>query len=359
MVIMALDHARDYFSGFKYDPTDLEHASTLLFFTRWITHFCAPVFIFLAGTSTFLSMRKGKTMAQQSWHLFTRGLWLIVLEVTVVYFGWMFSFKYDPIYLQVIWATGWCMIFLSAIIFLPPRLILLIALAMIFGHDAFDRVHTTGGYTGMLWDVLHVQGPIAFRHHKVFIIYPLVPWLGVLAASYCFGEIVVMDQERRNKWMYGIGIGAIVLFIVLRLVNGYGDPDPWHRQSTAWRTFLDFLSDRKYPPSLMYLLMTLGPAIAALPLLEKMNRRVGDIFTVYGRVPLFYYILHIYTLHILAVVAAHFFSGEAQITIFSHPGYSLPVVYAVWLFVVVVLYFPCRWFMRIKMSHRNWWLSYL
>ena len=359
MVVMALDHARDYFSGFKFDPTDIDHTTPALFFTRWITHFCAPTFIFLAGTSSFLSMRKGKTKPEQAWHLFSRGVWMILLEVTVVYFGWMFSFHYDPLYLQVIWATGWCMICLAGLIFLPPLAILTFALAMIFGHDAFDSVQTGGGDLGILWDVLHVQGPITFHGHHIFIIYPLVPWIGVMAAGYCFGQVVTLPEPQRNKWMYIIGLSATAMFIILRAINGYGDPSPWIHRSAAWRTFLDFLSDRKYPPSLLYLLMTLGPAIAALPLLDKLRNRVGDTFTVYGRVPLFYYILHIYLLHLMAVLAGKFFMAEATVTIFNHPGFSLPVVYGVWLTAVVILYFPCRWFMRIKMSHRNWWLSYL
>ena len=358
MIIMALDHTRDYFSGFKYEPTDLQHASSAMFFTRWITHFCAPVFIFLAGTSTFLSMRKGKSRLEQSRHLFTRGLWLIILELTVVYFGWMFSFKYHMVFLQVIWATGWCMIFLSLLIFLPRKVILFISLALIFGHDSFDTFHPAG-HVGILWTILHVQGPLTFHHHTIYIIYPLIPWIGVMAAGYCFGEIFTKGEKEQKKWLYGIGLSAIALFIILRSLNGYGDPTPWEKQATPWRTVLSFLSDRKYPPSLLYLLMTLGPAITLLPLLEKMKGKIAGIFLVYGRVPLFYYILHIYLLHLMAVIAGHFSSGNTTTGLFDHPGYPLYIVYILWLSAVVILYFPCRWFMRIKMSHRKWWLSYL
>ncbi len=357
MVIMALDHVRDYFGGVRYDPTDLQQASTVLFFTRWVTNFCAPVFVFLSGTSVFLSMSRGKTMGEQSRQLLSRGLWLVVLEVTVVRFGWLFDLNYQLVVLQVIWAIGVSMVCLAGLMWLPRGLVLAIGLVMIAGHNMLDSVHPSGRL-GIVWDVLHLQGPLIYHGRVLMVIYPLLPWIGVMAAGYCFGEVFMMDAGRRNKWLYGIGGGAIALFLLLRGLNVYGDPVPWERQATVWRTVLSFIKCNKYPPSLLYLLMTLGPAIVAMPLLERMGS-MGNVFKVFGRVPLFYYILHIYLIHILALAASYFFNGNAPIGPFSHPEYPLGVVYAVWVAVVVILYLPCLWFMRIKMSHRKWWLSYL
>lgn len=366
MVVMALDHTRDYFSGFKFEPTDMQHTTAALFFTRWITHFCAPVFVFLSGTSAFLSymptgrqVGKGRTKQQESLRLLTRGLWLIVLEVTVVRLGWAFNFDYSMVFLQVIWAIGVSMVVLSVLIFLPRQVILLIGLAMIFGHNAFDNVHPQGSI-GVLWQFLHVQSPVAWgNHNTIMVLYPLVPWIGVMAAGFCFGAIFKQEERVRNTMLYVTGISAIVLFVVLRYTNGYGDPLPWKPQAAWWRTVLSFINCTKYPPSLLYLLMTIGPAITVLPLLEKMSGAVGRIFTVYGRVPLFYYILHIYLIHTMAVMAGYFFKGNVMAGFFPHPGFSLPVVYALWLSVVMILYLPCRWFMRVKMNHKKWWLSYL
>ena len=359
MVVMALDHVRDFFSDFKFEPTDLQHASTVMFFTRFVTHYCAPVFIFLSGTSAFLSQGRGRTVLQESYRLLTRGLWLVLLEVTVVRFGWTFNLDYSLIILQVIWAIGISMVFLSGLIFLPRWLILAIGLTMIFGHNAFDGLHPSGS-AGILWQFLHIQGPLHYgQGNTLFIIYPLIPWIGVMAAGYCFGALFRMEPSARFRWQYLIGMGSIVLFIFLRFSNIYGDPSPWQSQPAWWRTDLSFINVSKYPPSLLYLLITLGPAITILPLLERLSGKVADIFTVYGRVPLFYYILHIYLVHGLGLIASLLFFHSAVVTPFNHPGFGLWVVYAVWLFAIVVLYFPCRWFMNIKKSHHQWWLSYL
>jgi len=358
MVIMALDHTRDFFSDYQFEPTDLHHAGTIMFFTRWITHFCAPVFVFLAGTSVFLSGKR-KSKKELFFRLLSRGIWLIVLELTFVHLGWAFNFDYSHIFLQVIWALGVSMICLSVLIFLPRQLILGIGLIMIFGHNAFDGLHPAGS-VGVFWDFLHVQGPITYGHgNSIFIMYPLIPWIGVMATGYCFGAVFVLHEKKRRDAQYLIGMSAMVLFVVIRAINLYGDPSPWLPQPTWWRTVLSFLNCTKYPPSLLYLLMTLGPSIALLPLLEKMSGKVARIFLVYGRVPLFYYVLHIFLIHGMAIIDGYFFKGNAVTTVFSHPGFSLPVVYCFWLLAVIILYFPCRWFMRIKMSRHDWWLSYL
>lgn len=359
MVVMALDHVRDYFSDFKFEPTDLQHAGTLMFFTRWVTHYCAPVFIFLSGTSAFLSMGKGRAIKEEAMRLLTRGLWLLVLEMTIVRFGWTFDVDYSMIFLQVIWAIGISMIALSGFIFLPRAAILSIGLAMICSHNLLDGVQPAGA-PGVLWQFLHVQGMLPYGNgNNVFIIYPLIPWIGVMAVGFCFGAVFNMEETARDKWLYRIGGSAILLFVALRLSNIYGDPSPWQVQPTAWRTVLSFINCTKYPPSLLYLLLTLGPAILSMPLLERMSGAMGDVFKTYGRVPLFYYILHIYLVHGMAVIASYMFSNGAPVKVFEHPGYGLPVVYGVWLLAVLILYFPCRWFMRIKQSHRKWWLSYL
>lgn len=370
MVIMALDHTRDYFTNFTHDPTDLEYASTFMFLTRWITHFCAPIFVFLSGTSAFLSMQKGKTIKQQAGFLLSRGIWLLILEFTIVRFGWMFNVDYSMVFVQVIWAIGWSMIFLSGLIFLPRKLVLAIALSLIFLHNAFDGVHAANlGEYGRWWNVFHEFGIIPlFGDVTMFVLYPLVPWIAVMAVGYCFGGIMKMEEWQRDKWLYRIGLSAIALFVVLRFTNAYGDSALWSSQGSLHRTVLSFINVTKYPPSLLYLLMTIGPAITLLPLLEKMRNKVGDFFTVYGRVPMFYYILHIYLIHFISMIVgvwiydvpSHYFTTNAE-TLSAKPnwGYSLVGVYLYWMLVIVMLYLPCRWFMQVKMKHKKWWLSYL
>ena len=366
MIIMALDHTRDFFTNFQYEPTDLEHASTAMFFTRWITHFCAPVFVFLSGTSAFLSLTRGGTRKEASIKLFTRGLWLIILELTVVRLGWTFNLDYSIVVMQVIWAIGWSMIFLSVLIFLPLRLIAIIALVMIFSHNLLDGMHAAQ-YGGVWWNMVHEFGFIPFGEGRMLaVIYPLVPWIGVMAAGYCFGSIMQQEEKKRARHLYAIGFSAIILFIVLRWFNNYGDPAPWQAQATWGRTFLSFIKCTKYPPSLLYLLMTLGPAIAAMPLLEKLNARLAGFFTVYGRVPLFYYVLHIYLIHSMAVIVglingfpvSHFTENVFNLST-NGWGFDLAIVYLFWLAAVILLYLPSRWFMKVKMTSKRWWLSYL
>ena len=366
MILMALDHTRDFFYHSNFEPTDIQHAGTILFFTRWITHYCAPTFIFLSGTSAFLSQGKGKTKREAAFQLLTRGIWLLIIEVTIVRFGWLFNVDYSRIIFQVIWAIGCSMIVLSALIFLPRLYILAFALLLIVGHDALDDIKSASlGSYGNLWLILHEQGMIAYSHgNTIFVIYPLIPWVGVMAAGYCFGALFRMPEQQRNKWLYGIGFSAIALFILLRATNIYGDPSPWETQTLWRRSVLSFLNCSKYPPSLLYLLMTLGPGIALLPVLERMSGAVGKFFTVYGRVPFFYYILHIYLIHIIAVLfeikqTGSATAGSATVNIDTHPSLSLGMVYVVYVVIILLLYFPCRWFMNVKMNNKKWWLSYL
>lgn len=338
MVVMALDHVRDYFSSAEFQPTDLSQTTAAYFLTRFVTHFCAPVFVFLAGTGAFLSGQRGRTRKQLALFLLTRGLWLVLLELTVMRVGW--SFKYDVHFLSaiVIWAIGWSMVVLAALVFLPRAAILLFGLSMIAGHNAFDDVQG-----GVLWGILHVQGPVVYAPGwRLFVMYPLVPWIGVMAAGYAFGGYAAGNRRR----IRAIGLCCCALFVLLRLVDRYGDPDAWQTQSTALFTLFSFLNCTKYPPSLDYLLMTLGPALVLLSLLPDTARGIAKIFVVYGRVPLFYYVLHVPLIHALALLAR----GE---------GYGLPGVYGVWIFVVALLYFPCLKWMELKRRNKSAWLSYL
>lgn len=368
MILMALDHTRDYFSNFYGNPTDLSVATTGMFFTRWITHFCAPIFIFLAGTSAYLSLSKKQDKNAAALFLIKRGIWLIILEMTVVRFGWLFNIDYTQVVAQVIWAIGWSMMFLAVLIYLPFYMILLTGLLMIFGHNMLDSIKAEGlGGNGILWHFLHEDGLVTYGNNTIFMIYPIIPWIGVMATGYCFGKLLQQEPAKRNKQLYLLGASAVILFIVLRAINVYGDPMPWTVQESWHRTLLSFINCEKYPPSLLYLLMTLGPAILAIPLLENMNNRLGKFFTVYGCVPLFYYILHIYLIHGIAIVwatsiglpASYFTENDMIFAPKAGWGFELPIVYMVWVAAILLLYYPCRWFMRVKQNNKKWWLSYL
>ncbi len=369
MVVMALDHVRDYFTEVRFDPLDLSQTTVPLALTRWITHFCAPVFVFLAGTGTYLSLSRGKSRPALSRFLLTRGLWLVLLELTVVRFGWEFNLSYSVPFVQVIWAIGWSMIALSALVYLPSRVVGGFGVVMIAVHNMLDGVDPGNlGIFGWPWQVLHVFGPIVYAPGRVFFIaYPLIPWIGVMAAGFAFGEIFTMERRRRTGALYALGGGLVVVFALLRGFNLYGDPLPWSTQATAGLTVISFLNCLKYPPSLLYLTMTLGPAIVLLPLLEKWKGKAAGFFLVYGRVPMFYYILHIYLIHLLAVGTAALMGLNVGF-LFAAPffntappgwGFGLPAVYAFWAATVIALYPACRWFAGVKKRRHDPWLSYL
>ena len=380
MVVMALDHVRDFFHVYAktFDPLDPSKTWTALFFTRWVTHFCAPTFVFLAGAGAFLSTRRGKTKRELSWFLLTRGLWLVLLELTLVRFGWFFNFDYHFLFIQVIWAIGWGMVVLSGLVFLPTRVVAAFGLLMIFLHNSLDGFRSADfGALRWLWVLLHETNVLFPRPGYVLLsAYPLVPWVGVLAAGYAFGEILSMERERRRRALFTIGGAAIALFVALRWLNVYGDPLPWaHQGRGAWYTFLSFLNTQKYPPSLLFLLMTLGPSIVALALLDReTNREPGRLlrpFVVFGRVPMLYYLLHVPLMHLVAVVFSYVKYGRAEWLFMNWAlpgqpptephgyGYGLVVVYLVWLGVVLALYPLCRWFAGVKSRRRDAWLSYL
>lgn len=370
MVIMALDHTRDFFhsEAFLYPPEDLTKTTPLLFFTRWITHFCAPVFVFLAGTGAFLSVARGKSKRQLSWFLTTRGLWLILLELTVVRLGWFPLAGVSFFILQVIWVLGVSMIVLAALVHLPVRAVAAVGLLMIATHNLLDRFTVqSAGSLGWLWRLLHVSAPWQPTSGLVVIvIYPLIPWIGVMAAGYAFGKLLLLEGARRRKVLLTLGLALTLAFIVLRATNLYGDPRPWGGQASATYNLLSFLNAQKYPPSLLFLLMTLGPAIALLPLLEGARGALARFLLTFGRVPLFFYLLHIPLIHLvsLAVDLARFRRPVFD-TIFVNGqpppgyGYTLAVVYLVWASVVLALYPLCRWFADVKRRRRDAWLSYL
>ena len=371
MVIMALDHVRDFFTVARFAPEDLTQTTPALFFTRWITHFCAPTFVFLAGTGAYLSLGRGRDPRSLSHFLWTRGLWLIVLEFTVIRSAW--SFAVSPsvgFWVQVIWATGISMIVLAALVRLPLRWIAAFGIVMIAGHNLLDPIqvdpHTPLGWA---WALLHVQGALFTRDGQPFllVLYPLVPWIGVMAAGYAFGALVRRPEAERRRALLRLG-GALTLgFVAVRGLNGYGDPVPWQPQGSAVMTLVSFLNTTKYPPSLDYLLMTLGPAILALVAFEQWTGPVARFFEVFGRVPLFFYIAHIALVHLLAGLAAlalgfgpGILSGPAFFGLPDGWGFGLGGVYLWWLLAVFLLYPLCRWYAGLKARRRDLvLLSYL
>lgn len=400
MVIMMLDHTRDFVhSAFMQgiDPTDLSRTSVMIFLTRWITHYCAPVFVFLAGTGIYLQLVRGKSERDLSRFLITRGLWLILLEFTVVRIGVLFNVNYEFLgFMQVIWVIGVSMILLAGLIHMPLSVVAAFGIGMIALHNFLDNFKVQGGWQGFsspmpsywakLYFILHQPFEafpiLPFRSPAVFVIYPLIPWVGVMAAGYAFGALYQLDASRRRRILLIMGSAATALFIILRFINQYGDPFHWSRQSSTVFTVLSFLNTTKYPPSLLFLLMTLGPAMFALAWFESNHSAsaeaepgrqslVGKIrtaFITFGRVPLFFYILQWPTAHLISVFV-HFAAGKPVSWMFgSDPGFPSPpagsgfnlaVVYGCWIAGVILLYPLCKWFAGVKQRRRDWWLSYL
>jgi uncharacterized membrane protein len=297
MVIMALDHIRDFFhyDSQLFSPEDLARTSAVLFFTRWVTHFCAPVFVFLAGTGSYLATRRGMSRASVSRFVLVRGLWLVLVEMTLVYFGATFNLSYRFVVWQVIWAIGWSMVALSVLVYLPWRVLLVFSVALTAGHNAFDGVASSElGSVGWIWKTLHEGfAPINLPGGTTaLVIYPLIPWIGVMSAGYCFGRVFDLEPRRRRTLMLQIGLALTAAFVALRALNAYGDPSPWSAQQTQVMTLLSFLRTSKYPASLLYLLMTLGPSLVVLSALDRLHVGNRNPLLVFGRVPLFYYVVH-------------------------------------------------------------------
>jgi uncharacterized membrane protein len=379
MAIMLLDHTREFTHSavLDFDATDLSKTNTLLFFTRWITHFCAPIFVFLAGTGAFLQGARGKSKSELAKFLVTRGLWLILLEFTLIrVIVWLNVDFHFALMLQVIWVIGVSMIVLAALIHLPLRIIVAGSIAMIVLHNALDPIRVNPGtaapgFWAAVWMVLHQPGIIFFTP-KIYalVLYPLIPWIGVLAAGYAFGAIYQWEPERRRRFLFKLGTALLLGFVLLRATNLYGDPSRWSVQKNAVFTVLSFLNVSKYPPSLLFLLLTLGTAIIVLPWFERIDKGwLARVFITFGRVPLFFYVGQWITAHSLPILFGYL-AGQSiawQFTgLLDRPrgnpgnlGFSLWVVYLFWFIGLLLLYPLCRWFAEVKRRRSDWWLSYL
>jgi uncharacterized membrane protein len=385
MIIMLLDHTREYVNAdaFLFSPTDLSKATAALFFTRWITHFCAPTFVFLSGVSIYLQRMRGKTGAELTRFLVTRGLWLIFVEFTLVRFALFFDFDYSLLGIaEVIWIFGICMILMALLVRLPTWVSAVFGLVLIFGHNALDgmALASMGGSAGspgviqIAWTFLHQPGPVPLLGGAtmVFVAYPLIPWIGVMALGYALGQVYEWASERRRRFLLIAGTAAVILFIILRWVNVYGDPSPWSVQERSGFTLLSFLNTTKYPVSLLFLLMTLGPSLVFLSLSDgwKRDGLVAKIALTFGRVPLFYFILQLVVAHLAGVVLGYFAGFDVGFWFTNYPfsptvkappgfGFSLATTYAAWLAGLVILYPTCLWYGRKKRESGHWLYSYM
>jgi len=364
MVLMALDHARDFFGTSGWDP-GFATSSAATYLTRWVTHFCAPVFVLLAGAGAAMSLRRGKSPGELSVFLLTRGAWLAVLDLTLVSFAWLFRLG-DPWVTDVMWAIGWSMIVLAAVVRMPLQVPLILGLLLVTMHNAFDGVHAAAfGSAGWLWRILHEGGEVALPSGgKWFVGYPLVPWIGVMCLGYALGFMLTAEPAKRRRRLIQLGTTLIVAFVAIRGLNVYGDPVPWSPGRTPLQTVFSFVSCHKYPPSLLYLLMTLGPAMLALAALDRVRVSAANPLLVFGRVPLFYYVVHLYLIHLAAALA--FLPRLGMAAFHADPdapppgfGVSLSGVYLVWVAAVLVMYPPSRWFAGLKQRRRSAWLSYI
>ena len=356
MAVMALDHTRDFFGTSDFNPRDVMEPA--LFLTRWVTHFCAPTFILLAGLSAFLYGRE-RSRGELSRFLLVRGLWLILIDLTLIKFGWRFEVDLYRLSAGIIFVIGASMVALAALVWLPRWAIAGVALIMLGGHNLFDgvRAEELGG-ASWIWRVLHEPGLVPIGDGvNLYVLYPLIPWIGVMASGYLLGSVMQLEGEARQRLLFRLGAAVTLGFIVLRATNLYGDPDPWSAQETLLSTVLSFLNCEKYPPSLLYLMMTLGPALMLLACFEHARGAFARLLATFGQVPFFYYVVHIYLIHGLAVTTAFAMTGALTST--PTIGLSLPGVYVVWLLVLVLLYPICRWFAELKERGSGWWWSYL
>jgi len=378
VIIMALDHVRDFIhiSAMSFSPTDLTRTTAELFFTRWITHFCAPVFAFTAGIGAFFWYYHGRTLPQLSRFLVTRGLWLMFLELTWLRFILLFQWKWNGavFILTVFWMLGLSMVVLAALLHLPPKILVPLSLAVIAMHNLLDPVRPDRfGQLAPLFDILHQQAVFPFHGALFVVAYPLVPWFAVMAAGFSFGNVFLWDAARRRSFVTRLGLGLTVLFVALRAWNHYGDRVKWSHQPTLLFTALSFLNTSKYPPSLLFLLMTLGPALLVLAYWNGRYFSPRNPLLVFGRVPFFFFLFHLALAHGFAVLLPAFRYGFQSFLLLPPPslggpraafpsdyGFSLPVVYSTWLAVVAISYPICLWYANLKNRRRDlWWLSYL
>jgi uncharacterized membrane protein len=377
MVIMALDHVRDFFhaDAMLFSPTDLTRTTPVLFFTRWITHYCLPVFMFAAGMGVFFYGRS-HSRGQLSRFLWTRGLWFIALELTVMQFAYNFNFSWRYlVLLLILWIFGICMIAMAGLVYVPVRWLAALSVAVILLHNCLDGIRAAQfGAAAWAWNLLHQPGVIPVAGKPVLVTYTFLPWIAVMAAGFCFGRVFQLEPEARRSVMLRLGLAMTAAFLALRAWNHYGDPAPWTHQKSALFTALSFLNCTKYPGSLDFLLMTLGPALLVLAWFDRMAFKPANPLVIFGRVPMFYFILHFYLIHALAMLFAWFRYGSSAARFVFNPlpsmggptklfpanfGYSLWTAYGVWLLVLVLLYPVCRWFANVKRRRRDWWLSYL
>jgi uncharacterized membrane protein len=391
MVLMTVDHVRDFFdrSAMAFSPTDLEKTTPILFLTRWITHYCLPTFMFCAGMGAFLWFeRSRRTRGELSRFLLTRGVWFLALELTGMQLAYDFNVSsQNLVLLLILFIFGECMLVLAALIWLPARWLAALSLAVILLHNLLDGVKPEQFHgAAWVWKLLHQPGVFECGGRLVLVTYTLLPWIGVMGAGFCFARLFALEQAVRQRWMMRIGLAATAGFFLLRGINLYGDPAPWSQQRSLVFTAMSFLNTTKYPASLDFLLMTLGPAILALAWLDRKLDAKPDgrlarqplnaahPLVVLGRVPMFYFVLHFYLIHTLAVVFAYVRYGRAALGFMFQPlpsiggsreaypadfGYPLWVTYAVWALVVLLLYPLCKWFAGVKARRRDWWLSYL
>lgn len=374
IALMALDHVRDYFlsGSFLFSAVDPDRSYAALYATRWITHLCAPTFVFLAGVAAFLQAAKGKPVPQLSRFLLARGLWLVAIEVTLVSLAWSFAVP-PPILLQVIWAIGCSMVALAGLVWLPRAAVLVIGIAIVAGHNLLDPLKAEDfGAFALAWKALHVGGRIYVGGAPIaFVSYPVLPWIGVMALGYGLGSLFLWPAEKRDRTLLILGGTMIALFVLLRGFNLYGDPAPWTPRDELVRSVMAFLNVRKYPPSLMYVLVTLGIACTLIPLLARLSGPAARVLQTYGAVPFFFYVVHIYVVHALAIAANaalgrdvggffDFFANMGRNPVQSAQlGFSLAGVYVAWIIVLMLLYPLCRWWGGVKRTRKSWWLSYL
>lgn len=366
MIIMALDHVRDFFhrGAMSFSATDLSRTTPAIFWTRWITHFCMPVFMFTAGMSAFLWLRRNdNNKGALARFLLTRGMWFVFLEITVMQFSYDFDVsRRNTVLLLVLWIFGLCMIIMSGLIWLRLSALAVLSVAVIVFHNCLDPISMP------VWLFLHRVGVFQVAGISVLVTYPIIPWVAVVAAGFCFGRVLLLDPRQRRKVMFRLGVGLTVAFVALRVWNGYGDPAP------RVAGVLSFFNCTKYPASLDFLLMTLGPALIVFSLLDRLRFGASNPLVVFGRVPFFYFVLHMFLIHAVLVVFCLLRYGGAAFGFIFHPvpsfggpaalfphdfGFRLRTVYLVWIAVVAMLYRVCLWFSRYKATHTQWWLKYL
>src|SRR5438105_1420553 len=376
MILMAIDHVRVYAGVPPGGPRPG------VFFTRWITNFVAPAFAFLSGTSAYLLGQKLGSKSALSRYLVTRGLILVLLELTFIRVAWTFNFNFSEYLLAgVIWMLGWCMVLMGAIIWLPMWAIATFGVSVIFLHNFIDllpaatKEQLSQSALAPLWQILYFGGPIQLGTHgpTLAVLYSIFPWIGVMAAGYAFGAVVTMERERRDNICVAIGVAAIVLFFILRTTDVYGDPRHWHataQTQTQIPTFFRYINATKYPASLQFLLMTLGPTILLMPLFDRARGKIGEFMATFGRVPMFYYLLHIPAIHFAALIVSLVRQGKVDGWLFAnHPmmnppppdGYmwSLGLLYLVFIVVVAALYIPCRWYAQRKSTAPATWMRFI